>query len=228
MGVGDDDVRHRLAAHRVEQRIDVLLVEGTGIDDGDLAAPDDVAQRPLEGERARIVDQDAPHAGHDLLDHAGREIERAVEWDVVGHWVGTFMRCYLPEYQAWSIRHLPPLPGEYGFRKTEQMAAISLKHRPGRYLLACGTDPEGERREKHSFDCPRGRTFGCYVDISGLGGSEGHGPGEGPRSFEGHRRDKMSFTGSKALSGKVLRLGSGSGLRVPSLHVRLRLPSVST
>ena len=85
MGVGDDDVGHRLAAHGVEQRLDVLLVERAGIDDRDLAAPDDVAQRSLEGERARIVDEDAPHAGRDLLDHAGREVELAIEGDVVGH-----------------------------------------------------------------------------------------------------------------------------------------------
>ena len=85
MGVGDDDMGHRLAAHRVEQRIDVPLVERAGIDDRDLAAPDDVAQRPLEGERARIVDEDAPHARHDLLDDAGSEIEGAVEGDVVSH-----------------------------------------------------------------------------------------------------------------------------------------------
>ena len=85
MGVRDDDLGHRLPAHRVQQRIDVLRIERTGIDDRDLPAPDDVAQRPLEGERARIVDEDAPHAGRDFLHHAGLKVELAIEGDVVGH-----------------------------------------------------------------------------------------------------------------------------------------------
>ena len=55
MGVGDEDMRDGLAAHRVEQRRDMGLVERAGIDDGDTAAPDDVAHRALEGERAWIV-----------------------------------------------------------------------------------------------------------------------------------------------------------------------------
>ena len=68
MGVGDEDMRHGLAAHRVEQRRAVGGIVGTGIDDRDLAAADDVAHRALEGERARVVAQDAPHAGHRLVD----------------------------------------------------------------------------------------------------------------------------------------------------------------
>ena len=53
MGVGDEDVGHGLAAHRVEQRRDMGVVVRAGIEDRDFAAADDVAHRALEGERAR-------------------------------------------------------------------------------------------------------------------------------------------------------------------------------
>ena len=85
MGVGDEDVRHRLAAHGIEQRRDMRLVNRAGIDDGDAAFADDVADRALEGERPGIVAQDAADAGHHLLDLAGREIEGLVEGNVVAH-----------------------------------------------------------------------------------------------------------------------------------------------
>ena len=42
VGVGDEDMGHGLAAHGVEQRGDVGLVERPRIDDRDLAAADDV------------------------------------------------------------------------------------------------------------------------------------------------------------------------------------------
>ena len=85
MGVRHEDVRHGLAAHGVKQRRVVRRIVGTGIDDRDLAAADDVADRALEGERARIVAQDAPHARHRLVDLAGNELELLVVWDVFGH-----------------------------------------------------------------------------------------------------------------------------------------------
>jgi hypothetical protein len=85
MGVRHEDVRDRLAAHGVEQGRDVRGIVGAGVDDRDLAAPDDVADRALEGERARIVGKKSPHPGRGLVDLAGREIQRLVEWDVVGH-----------------------------------------------------------------------------------------------------------------------------------------------
>ena len=85
MGVGDEDVRHGLAAHRIEQRRDMGFVVRAGIDDRHLAAADDVAHRPLEGERARVVAQQAAHARRDLLDPAGRQVEALVESDVVAH-----------------------------------------------------------------------------------------------------------------------------------------------
>ncbi len=59
VGVGDENMRDGLAAHRVEQRRAVHGIVGAGIDDGDFAAADDVAHRALEGERARIVAQTA-------------------------------------------------------------------------------------------------------------------------------------------------------------------------
>ena len=89
MGVGDEDMRHRLAAHGVEQRRDMRVVQRARIDDGDAAAADDVAHRSLEGERPRIVAQDPPDAGRDLLDLAGRQVERLVEGDVVAHAAST-------------------------------------------------------------------------------------------------------------------------------------------
>ena len=66
MGVGDQDMRHGLAAHGIEQRCGMRLVVGTGIDDRDLALADDVAHRAGEGERARIVAEHPPHAGADF------------------------------------------------------------------------------------------------------------------------------------------------------------------
>ena len=85
MGVGDEDVRHRLAAHRVEQRRDMGVVVGAGIEDRHLAAADDVADRALEGERARIVGRHRTHQRRHLFRPVGLEIERLVERDVVGH-----------------------------------------------------------------------------------------------------------------------------------------------
>ena len=61
------------------------LIQRTGIDDGNLSAPDDVADGALEGERARIVAQHPPHARRNLFGHTGRQIEAPVEADVVFH-----------------------------------------------------------------------------------------------------------------------------------------------
>ena len=85
MGVGDENVRHRLAAHRVEQRRHMGVVVGAGIEDRHLAAADDVADRALEGERARIVGRNRAHQRRHLFHRVGLEIERLVERDVVGH-----------------------------------------------------------------------------------------------------------------------------------------------
>src|ERR1700736_3658149 len=85
MRVGHDHMRHCLATYGVEQAGYVLLVLGAGVEDRDAAAPDDVAHGTLEGERARIIDQEAAHARHDLLDPPRRQIEAPIERDVVVH-----------------------------------------------------------------------------------------------------------------------------------------------
>src|SRR4030095_4203998 len=87
MGMGDENMRHRLAAHGVQQRFRMRLVVGTGIDDRDLPLAHDVADRAGEGERARIVAENAPYAGTGFIDDAGLERKVAVERDVVvvGH-----------------------------------------------------------------------------------------------------------------------------------------------
>ena len=87
MGMGDQNMRHGLAAHGVQQRFRMRLVIGAGIDDRDLALAHDVADRAGEGERARIVAEDPPHAGAGFIDDARLEREVAVERDVVvvGH-----------------------------------------------------------------------------------------------------------------------------------------------
>src|SRR5262249_26303969 len=73
-----------LAAHDVEQRLDMCRVVRPGIDDRDLTATDDVADRALERERARIVGQDAANAGRDLFGASWRQVEILVERNVVG------------------------------------------------------------------------------------------------------------------------------------------------
>src|ERR1700720_2326176 len=61
------------------------VVIGTGIEDRDRAAADDVTHRALEGERARIIGDHGTHPRRDLGDAVGLEIESLVERDVVAH-----------------------------------------------------------------------------------------------------------------------------------------------
>src|SRR6516165_1601324 len=82
MSVSDENVGDGLAAHGVEQRGDMRLIKRSGIDDRDLALSDDVGDRSLVGERARIIRKQAPHPWLRLLDLAGDEVERLVEGDV--------------------------------------------------------------------------------------------------------------------------------------------------
>ena len=67
------------------------FVVGPGVDDRDVALTHDVTYRTREGERARIVAENPPHAGSDIIDHAGLQREITVERDVVivGHGVLT-------------------------------------------------------------------------------------------------------------------------------------------
>ena len=67
VGVGDENVGDGLPAHGVEQRADMRVVIGAGVEDRDLAAADDVADRALIGERAGIVGDDGAHARRHLL-----------------------------------------------------------------------------------------------------------------------------------------------------------------
>ena len=85
MGVGDENVRHGFAAHRVEQRRDMGVVVGAGIEDRHLAAADDVADGTLERERTGIVGRHRAHQRRHLFHPVGLEMERLVERDVVGH-----------------------------------------------------------------------------------------------------------------------------------------------
>ena len=85
MRMGDQDMGHGLAAYRVEQCLHVRRIVRPRIDDRDLTAADDVAHRALERERARIVGENTPHAGCDLLGVSGRKIKASVERDVVWH-----------------------------------------------------------------------------------------------------------------------------------------------
>src|SRR6185295_6445471 len=89
MGVGDENMRHRLAAYGVEQRTDMRRIIGTRIDDGDFSAAEDIAHGSLEGEWTRVVGHHSPHARHRLVDHVRRKLEILVERNVVVHaWPG--------------------------------------------------------------------------------------------------------------------------------------------
>jgi hypothetical protein len=83
VGVGDEDVGHGLAAHRIEQRGCVRFVVGTGVDDRDVALADDITHRAGEGKRRRVIAEDAAHAGPHFIDSAGLQRKIAVERDVV-------------------------------------------------------------------------------------------------------------------------------------------------
>jgi hypothetical protein len=111
MGMGDQNMRHRLAAHGVQQRLCVRLVVRSGIDDRDLALAHDVADRAGEGERARIVAENPPHAGASFVDHARLERKIAVERDVVvvGHCCSCLFRdtttVVIPRESGVSSKH---------------------------------------------------------------------------------------------------------------------------
>jgi hypothetical protein len=85
MRMSHEHVRHRFAAHRVEKSRYVRLVFGPWIEDGDPAAPDDVAHGAFVGERARIIGEQPPQARHDLFDLTRREVEAPVEGNILGH-----------------------------------------------------------------------------------------------------------------------------------------------
>ena len=79
MAMRDEDMSEALAPYRGGDRLQMPLVARARIDDGDLAAADDVAVGAEEGIRARIVGDDAPDAGRDLLGDAVVDILTAIE-----------------------------------------------------------------------------------------------------------------------------------------------------
>ena len=94
VGMGDQDMGHGLAPNGVKQRRRMRFIVGTGIDDRDLALADDVTHRPREGEGARIVAENSPHARTDFIDDAGLErwAERLVPFLEAGDDAYVFFR----------------------------------------------------------------------------------------------------------------------------------------
>src|SRR5262245_35905681 len=125
MGVRDQDMRYRLALDGIEQRLGMRLVVGTGIDDRDIALAHDVTDRAGEGERARIVAEDAPHAGTGFLDHAGLQGEIAIEGNVVV--VGHYCSCSLATTK-------PVIPRESGVSSNRRHSRST--ERPLGYWIA--------------------------------------------------------------------------------------------
>jgi len=84
MCMRDEDVRHRFAADRLEQRIDMTLIQRARIDDRDLATSDDAADRSLERERSAIVRHDPANSRSRLVHLTGSKRQILVERNV-GH-----------------------------------------------------------------------------------------------------------------------------------------------
>src|SRR6185312_6412437 len=126
MRMRDEDVRDGLAPHGIEQRGEMRGIVGTRIDDRDLAASDDVAQRPLERERPGIVGHDPSHARHRLVDGVGREIKGLVEGNVV---VGHGAVPIAPRTYTIPPRHAPSRgsPGGAAYRTIRTPSASWLK-----------------------------------------------------------------------------------------------------
>ena len=79
MAMRHEDICEALAFDRGGDRLQMPLVGGTRIDDGDLAAADDVAIGAEKGIGAGIVGDDTPNAGRDLLGDAIIDILTAIE-----------------------------------------------------------------------------------------------------------------------------------------------------
>jgi hypothetical protein len=85
VGVGDENGGDSVAAHGVEQRCDVRIVVGAGIEDRDFAAADNVADRTFVGERPGIVGDDRSHSGRHRCGATRHQFECLVIADVVVH-----------------------------------------------------------------------------------------------------------------------------------------------
>ena len=79
MAVRDEDMRQPLVLDRGGNRLQVPLVGGTRVDDGDVAAADEIAIGAEKGVGARIVGDDTPDARRDLLGDAIVDILTAIE-----------------------------------------------------------------------------------------------------------------------------------------------------
>src|SRR5262245_45843806 len=85
MTVRNENISEALALDGGRDRLQMALVGGTRIDDGDLAAPDDVAVGAEKGVGPGIVGDDAPNAGAHFLGHAIIDILVAVEGKLRRH-----------------------------------------------------------------------------------------------------------------------------------------------
>ena len=79
MAMGDENISEALALDRVRDRLQMPLVGGTGIDDGDLSAADHISVGAEEGVGPGIIGDDAPDAGRDLLGDAIIDVNAAIE-----------------------------------------------------------------------------------------------------------------------------------------------------
>ncbi len=90
MGVRHNDVGNALAAHGIENGLDMRLIVGTGIENDDVALTDDVSDGSGERERSGVWRNDAADQRRRLLAFAGRERKYfvegdVIEWNVVAH-----------------------------------------------------------------------------------------------------------------------------------------------
>ena len=85
MRMGDQDMGDRLAAQGMLQGVDMGGKQRTGIDNGDLAAPDDIGAGAVEGERPAVRRDHPADRRRDRFDPAVFEIQFPVEGDAVRH-----------------------------------------------------------------------------------------------------------------------------------------------
>ena len=154
MGVGDENMGHGFAAHRIEHRRDMGLVVRAGVEYRHLAAADDVTDRPLEGERTGIVGDDRAHARRHFLGAAGLKIKRLVVRDVVVHAESLFVAERREAASSQSITQLLPRSAPNFFFNAaiaDQSARTSSSHlvRPvhkSSYFRSHTSKPIGSKR----------------------------------------------------------------------------------
>jgi hypothetical protein len=75
----DEDVRHPPSADRLQGCGEMGRIVGTGVDQGEIARANDVGVGALKGEGARIVGDDAHHAGRQFARLAVGELHGGLE-----------------------------------------------------------------------------------------------------------------------------------------------------